>query len=309
MSEKQVYNLKIDEKFKQLIPPLSSHEQIQLKENIVQDGCREPLCVWNDTIVDGHNRYEICTQLAIPFYIQPLSFNNREEVIAWICANQLGRRNISDETRRYLIGKRYQTEKNIHVRNPVGKNQHAEKDVHGEFCHKPHAQGYQRITAEKLGNEYRINERTVRKYAGYAKTIDDLSKKDPELISKVLTGKVKISYGNISKLSQKYSKTVTSVKNQLNSNCGNFAKYSESRNIIADKKKKITVKDMPAYDPDSEISSLTLTIPSWDSSINRILPITDFNKISANAKIKLQSELKNIDFTINAMLLAIEESL
>ena len=73
MAEKQIYNLRIDEKFKQLIPPLTSIERTQLEENIAKDGCREPLCVWENVIVDGHNRYEICTRLQIPFFVQSMS--------------------------------------------------------------------------------------------------------------------------------------------------------------------------------------------------------------------------------------------
>ena len=52
------YKLTIDEGFNQLIPPLSANEQKQLEENIVHDGCREPICVWNNIILDGHNRQE-----------------------------------------------------------------------------------------------------------------------------------------------------------------------------------------------------------------------------------------------------------
>ena len=89
MTEKQIYNLQIDENFKQLIPPLTPNEYMQLEENILKDGCREPLCVWGKTIVDGHNRYEICTRLKIPFFLKEVEFNTHEEAIAWICANTL----------------------------------------------------------------------------------------------------------------------------------------------------------------------------------------------------------------------------
>lgn len=305
MLEKQVYNLQIDEHFKQLIPPLNSIEYTQLEENIVKDGCRESLCIWKNTIIDGHNRYEICTRLQIPFSIQEMEFESREEATAWICANQLGRRNISEETRRYLIGKRYETEKKLGVKNYSGKNQHSENEISAVIYHKPQAQVTRGLTAERIGKEYNIAQATVRKYAHYAKTIDNLSKKEPELISDVLSGKVKISYENIAKLSKKPYKTVNNVKNQL-SNHNNFASYSETRRVIPARSKP-TIKDMPAYDPDAEISSLTFTIPSWISSINRALSIADFNKASENAKTKLQNELKNLEYAVNVMLLAAEE--
>ena len=52
--------LHIDPEFKAQIPPLTEDERKQLEENILADGeILSPLLVWNDTIVDGHNRYEI----------------------------------------------------------------------------------------------------------------------------------------------------------------------------------------------------------------------------------------------------------
>lgn len=303
MSEKQVYKLQTDEYFKQLIPPLTQNERQLLEENIEKDGCREPLCVWGEIIVDGHNRYEICTKLRIPFHVQQVDFNNREEVIAWICINQLGRRNISDETRRYLIGKRYEAEKILGTRNPSGRNQHPEKEVNGRLGHKPQTQEYQRITAAKLGEEYNINERTVRQYGNYSRAMDVLAEKEPELISEVLSGKVKISYNTISKLTNLPVQKTKNVKNKS----GNKNSNSNVKKALITKSEKITIKDMPIYDPDSEISGLTLTIPSWVSSINRTLSVADFNKISNKAKIKLQSELNNLEYTVDAMLLALEE--
>ena len=58
-------HLKIDPEFQSLIPPLSPDEFRQLEENILKDGCRDPLVYWNNTIIDGHNRFKICTQYGI----------------------------------------------------------------------------------------------------------------------------------------------------------------------------------------------------------------------------------------------------
>lgn len=88
--------LKIDTEFHNLIPPLSEDEFKQLKENIIADGCREPLVVWNGTIVDGHNRYKICTENNIPFKTESKDFADRAAVIEWMLRNQLGRRNLND---------------------------------------------------------------------------------------------------------------------------------------------------------------------------------------------------------------------
>ena len=53
-------NLKIDPEFQSQIPPLTDDEFKQLEENILKEGkLLSPLIVWNNTLVDGHNRYEI----------------------------------------------------------------------------------------------------------------------------------------------------------------------------------------------------------------------------------------------------------
>ena len=106
-------NLKIDPEFQSQIPPLTDDEFKQLEENILKEGkLLSPLIVWNNTLVDGHNRYAILQKHPeIYFSTMPLRFENREEAIAWICRNQLGRRNLSPEQKRYLLGKQYEAEK------------------------------------------------------------------------------------------------------------------------------------------------------------------------------------------------------
>ena len=108
MQEKKLYKLKIDDDFKNLIPELTKEEIENLEVMLLKEGCREPICIWNDYIIDGHNRYFLCHKHKIPFNFQEVpDINSKEEAIDWMCSNQLGRRNISEETRKYLIGKRF----------------------------------------------------------------------------------------------------------------------------------------------------------------------------------------------------------
>ena len=64
---------------------------------------------------------------------------------------------------------------------------------------------------------------------------------------------------------------------------------------------------MPKYDPDAEITGLTLTIPSWASSIDRTRSKADFENISDNARLKLYGALQNLMEAINEMMAAIKE--
>ena len=90
----RIFIMKIDAEFQSLIPPLTYEEKKMLEESILSEGCRDAIVVWNDTIIDGHNRYEICTKHGIPFETVNREFENRNEVIEWIIKNQFGRRNL-----------------------------------------------------------------------------------------------------------------------------------------------------------------------------------------------------------------------
>ena len=130
-------NLKIDPEFQSQIPPLTNDEFKQLEENILKEGkLISPLIVWNNTLVDGHNRYAILQKHPeIYFSTMPLRFENREEAIAWICRNQLGRRNLTPEQKKFLIGKQYSVEHRKPGGN--GNNQHtaaAKKTAPEELC-------------------------------------------------------------------------------------------------------------------------------------------------------------------------------
>ena len=89
----------VDAEFSALIPPLSAEERQQLEENIADHGgARDPLVVWASkgtlTLLDGHNRYEICTRLELPFGVHEMRFDDRGDAMLWMIDNQRGRRNL-----------------------------------------------------------------------------------------------------------------------------------------------------------------------------------------------------------------------
>ena len=106
-------HLTIDPEFASIIPPLREEEQKQLEENILADGVViNPLIVWNGVIVDGHNRYRILQHHPeLQFTTYEKAFSDRYEAIAWICKNQLGRRNLTLQQFKYLMGHQYKAEK------------------------------------------------------------------------------------------------------------------------------------------------------------------------------------------------------
>ena len=95
-------NIIIDEEFKKLIPPLTPEEFAGLKQSLMNEGCRDPLVLWGNILIDGHNRYDICTRKNIPFQTVQREFESRERVIEWIILNQFGRRNLPAHERARL---------------------------------------------------------------------------------------------------------------------------------------------------------------------------------------------------------------
>jgi len=91
--------LKINSKFKNLIPPLSQEEYSGLEESILQQGCRDSIKHWRGAIVDGHNRYAICQRHSIEYKTTKMRFSSHKDAALWIVENQLGRRNLTTASR------------------------------------------------------------------------------------------------------------------------------------------------------------------------------------------------------------------
>jgi len=183
----KLQDLKISEEFKNKIPPLSEDEFKQLEENIVNDGeVYEPLTVWNGTIVDGHNRYRVlCNHPEIPYKIREMHFSDKWDAFDWMYKNQLGRRNLTEQQRTYMIGKMYEARKNSV--GGTGANQY-----NG-------SQRYQNDTAatgrirDQIGKELGIGGTSVIRAYDYAQSIDDVRTTDPSVADKILSGQAQIT--------------------------------------------------------------------------------------------------------------------
>lgn len=117
-----------------------------------------------------------------------MDFPDKWAAIVWMCRNQLGRRNITDEQKTALIGEAYKAQKS-YLR---GKQYEAEKMTQGtnnqyvqaknENGQNVHFQSRREIkdgTAGRIGKEYGVNGRTIRRDAEFAKGIDMAEKTAP----------------------------------------------------------------------------------------------------------------------------------
>ena len=97
-------NIKIDNEFRTLIPPLTEEEFNQLEANCLENGIQDSLKTWDGILIDGHNRYEIAQKHELEFKTEEMEFSSRDDVKLWIIKNQLGRRNL-DKWQRFDLAK------------------------------------------------------------------------------------------------------------------------------------------------------------------------------------------------------------
>ena len=181
-------HLTIDPEFASTIPPLREDEMKQLEENILADGVViNPLIVWNGVIVDGHNRYHILQQHPeIQFTTYEKQFPDRYAAISWICKNQLGRRNLTPQQFKYLIGQQYDAEK-LAERFRGNQYTSVERSGCGQNVHNQNPER----TAEKIARENNLNEKYVRRAGHFAQGVDAAEEAVPGIKQEILTGSIK----------------------------------------------------------------------------------------------------------------------
>lgn len=182
--------LVIDPEFADKIPPLTEEEYRLLEENILADGkIISPLITWNGIIVDGHNRYRILqAHPEIPYETMEMEFSDRYAVIVWICRNQLGRRNLTDEQKKFLTGKRYEAEKK---QNQWRGNQYVSPDNEESGSGEKRQSQNAETTSERIAKEIGKGERYVRDAEIYANGVEAANEVAPGIKNEILSGKLK----------------------------------------------------------------------------------------------------------------------
>ncbi|WP_020531904.1 ParB N-terminal domain-containing protein [Flexithrix dorotheae] len=185
-------NLVVNKELKAFIRSLSDEEFNQLEANILAEGCKDALIVWKNNeeyvLVDGHNRFNICQKHNLPFKIAQKEFADLDAVKDYMLKLQLGRRNLTLEEISYYRGLRYETEKNKTANVFNLKQNITEKDKMSSSVN----------TAEKIAQEYGVNEKTIKRDAKFSKGLNKLA---PEFKEEVLKGKSKVKKQDIQALS------------------------------------------------------------------------------------------------------------
>lgn len=200
--------IEIKEEFKKLIPPLTTEEYKQLEDNCLEEGIREKIILWNNYIIDGHNRYNIANQWNLEFETKSKNFNTIEDVKIWMLDNQFGKRNLSD-AQRYLN----RNEKRKLLKEQ-GEQIYKEKSV---FKGNQHTAPLSTIDNEPKHNTQKIIANELGWSTGKVAMADVVFKKaTPEIEEKVLKNEITINqaYKEIKK-EEKKEERINIIKEQI----------------------------------------------------------------------------------------------
>ena len=194
--------LKIDPEFQGKIPPLNFEEEQQLEQNILHEGrLLNPIIIWNGFILDGHTRYHILRKHPfIAYQIQEIELDNRYAALSWICQNQLGRRNLDPERKKFLMGKLYESEKL--ARGGSKERAHDENGRFTSMVQNDPLRAKQLSTCERIAAQNGVGAATVKRAEKYAKGVDAAEDAVPGAREEILTGRIKATDAEITALAK-----------------------------------------------------------------------------------------------------------
>lgn len=305
---------RIDSEFYNLTVPLPSEEYRDLENNIMLNGCREPIRTWDGIIIDGHKRYKICSAAKMDFPVENMNFPSREDAIIWACNERISQLIPGSAAYRYLIGKEYLCEKEIYHRNSQPVNVH--KDIMDLV-----QSGEKFRVSLILASKYKLNHTTVEKYGSLSTKMDLLATKSPKSFRALISGKIHLCQKEIEEMAQWENRKIGYyvrgiIIEEEKKRQDNFIRNENMYHEKSPKKQNIEtnevrlsvgIKEMPAFDPDMEVKGLTLTIPTWISSIKRAISKTKVELVSPQAKDQLIQSLLHLDEQIMQAMEAIEK--
>jgi hypothetical protein len=180
----------IDPEFKSLVRPLTGDEHAQLEENLVAEGCRDPLVIWQEegVLLDGHNRHVICTAHGVPYTTKPISLPDRDAAKAWVIRNQLGRRNLTPDETSYYRGSAYNHQKRQGKRTDLTSHQSEEK---------------LQDTSSQLADQHKVSKATIQRDGAYARAVDTLAEVvGPEVRQAILASTLQLPQHDVRRLAR-----------------------------------------------------------------------------------------------------------
>lgn len=285
-------DIKVKSELQNFITPLSEDSREQLEENIKLNGCLDPLTLWDKkngdlVLVDGHNRYQICSKHDIPFRVRIIKFGTEEEAKDWMINHQLGRRNLNPDQLSYFRGLKYERMK----KKRGGYDKVLSSGQSGDK------------TSEVLAREFNVSDRTILRDAEFAKGIEIIAKGNPKMKNDILLGRIKVKKSDVQTLAQvKDMRQIGKIKNEADL-------YNKAKSIRKEKEAQKAEKAQSEMDQrvNEAIETIKGNEPVFTNKEDRIKRIKA-NIVSAVNK-TIQQKDKNSLKEVKAYIKRLEDEL
>lgn len=248
----------IKDEIKSLISPLSLEEKSQLEANILAEGCRDPLIVWNSPrketiLLDGHNRYDLCVKHQLAFTTSSLDFKDIEEAKDWMINNQLGRRNLNPDQLSYLRGLKYERLK----QKRGGAQLASAKSQNGTS------------TKNKLAAEFSVSKNTILRDAQFSRGLNFIGQINSELKHNILSGKANVKKSDIGLLADIPDKImIRTIKNEADlHNKIQIIKKEKTKRIEVNEKR---IRENRVLDAQETLKAMEPVFNTQDERFNKL---------------------------------------
>lgn len=152
-------------------------------------------------------------------------FPDKWAAIVWMCRNQLGRRNITDEQKTVLIGEAYKAQK-----MSVGNHSPKERDEIGKFavCHQNDDIRNSGRTKDGIAKSFGVGSATVERAEHYVDGLNAAEAVSPGIREAVLSGAVKAPKQMIAEIRNKNRNRHIKLQHGRGYNRGTWPKHRTS---------------------------------------------------------------------------------
>lgn len=290
-----------DPSFKELDIPLRPAERRELEKTIRKNGHTDPIPVWRAYILIGHDLYDLCQKYHYFYSVKNMPFPRKNEAIAWICREQLKRKDLCRQAVAWFLYRLYKALLETEDRKAAKVRFQYKQLSPSRFSEPvPGRKTESSALFEKIGEEYSLAKATIRNYVHYGQRLDKLEEMFPGIRLRVLKGEVDLPIMFTEALMQMPREELAKMVNDPM--CRRLMPPEEVVSQIRDAReshhrKKVHVetgiKEMPAYDPDAEVNGLTYTIGAWIRGISRAEK-SDLKHATEDGKSRLRGALSQL---------------
>ena len=269
--------LRINEEFEKLLETPSEEYLKELERSLIEEGCRQPIDIWGNHVIDGHIRYRICQKHGIYFKTRKLHFEDEEHARLWILRNQRDRRNLKDaQVATIDLEIKALEKKGIKIKRT---EIYSETDSDKEPLEKEHPiSDLLSVKATLLANA------SKGKLFRYQSVVGEISSKDPEAIKK-REDKIFPSYDKLLELQIFENEQENFPQKEYNVVYADFYKRDPSRSewipkILISRIKNIPMRKFLSRDvvaflwsPISHLENTLNILRSWDLNYRTMLTL------------------------------------